>query len=434
MKKILALLFALLMVFSMVACGNKEQTPPADDSPKAETPAVTEDSTAKPYEGITLTYSNYIRVDEATDTAFYNDLFDAFEEETGATVEVMLYDAGNNTAQLNATLAAGAAPDVFGYGGGNEATMVANGFLEELDGYFSEEQKAEWLHYAGALTNGGHYVIPFSGGASYRVIFMNKTLCEELNLEIPEYEDFTWDTLLTYGKEAVAAGKKGYVAPWIGDANAPMCNYINFLYQAGGSILDENGDYALNSPESIAAMKFIYDMFNTDKIVDSVNYTYDNAVATFNEGESLFLGAGVWSTAALSDTFEIEAYHMQGERYGCANAIDYISMNSASEHKDAAAALMSFLMKTENWSKKNDVLHKGSGVILSTVDTSAALDPRVAHLASECDNFWTFPAKEGISEACELMITHPQLVAMGDETPEEACQAMQDAIEAILAD
>ena len=101
------------------------------------------------------------------------------------------------------------------------------------------------------LTNGGHYMVPFIGGASYRVVFMNKTLCEKLGLDVPAYDAFTWDTLLSYGQKAVEAGYKGYVAPWIGDAHAPMCNYVNFLYQAGGSILDENGDYNLDSPESV---------------------------------------------------------------------------------------------------------------------------------------------------------------------------------------
>lgn len=212
-----------------------------------------------------------------------------------------------------------------------------------------------------------------------------------------------------------------------------MCNYINFLYQAGGSILDENGNYALNSPESIKAMNFIRDMFITTPIVDTVNYTYDAAIAEFNEEDALFLGAAMYSSASLTDSFEIEAYHMQDTHYGCANAIDYMAINSASENKEAAAALLSYMMEPENWDKMRQELYDGVGIILNSVDNSQVFDPRFSHLVDECDNYWQFPAKEAISEACELMITHQQLVAMGDETPEEACQAMQSSVEAILS-
>ena len=420
MKKILALLLALSLVCAMAACSAKPEpaadAPAADASAAAQTPADAP-ADAKPYDGYALTFSTYIAKDEATDVAFWSDFFKPFEEQTGAKVEVMLTDAGNITAQQIANLSAGAGPDVYQVGGGNQATYVDNGFAAELDSFFTDEQKSEWMYYENELTNGGHYMVPFIGGASYRVVFMNKTLCEELGLDVPAYDAFTWDTLLSYGQKAVEAGYKGYVAPWIGDAHAPMCNYVNFLYQAGGSILDENGDYNLDSPESVKAM--------------GLNYNYDAAIAEFNEGNALFLGAGIFSTSAFSGDFEIEAYHMQGARYGCANAIEYIAINSASEHVDAAAALVSYIMKAENWSKYNDALWGGSNLILNSVDNSKVIEERFAHLTGECDNFWTFPSKNGIAEVVELMITHEQLVAMGDETPEQACQAMQEGAEAL---
>ena len=435
MKKILALFLALSLVCAMAACSTK--TEPAADTPAADTPAADAPAAAaetpadaKPYDGYTLTFSSYIAKDEATDVAFWSDFFKPFEEETGAKVDVMLTDAGNITAQQIANLSAGAGPDVYQVGGGNQATYVDNGFAAELDSFFTDEQKSEWMYYENELTNGGHYMVPFIGGAYYRVVFMNKTLCEELGLDVPAYDAFTWDTLLSYGQKAVEAGYKGYVAPWIGDAHAPMCNYVNFLYQAGGSILDENGDYNLDSPESVKAMGLINDMFNTYQIADTVNYNYDAAIAEFNEGNALFLGAGIFSTSAFSGDFEIEAYHMQGARYGCANGIEYIAINSASEHVDAAAALVSYIMKAENWSKYNDALWGGSNLILNSVDNSKVIEERFAHLTGECDNFWTFPSKNGIAEVVELMITHEQLVAMGDETPEQACQAMQEGAEA----
>ena len=180
MKKILALLLALSLVCAMAACSTKTEPAadtPAADAPAADAPAADAPADAKPYDGYTLTFSSYIAKDEATDVAFWSDFFKPFEEETGAKVDVMLTDAGNITAQQIANLSAGAGPDVYQVGGGNQATYVDNGFAAELDSFFTDEQKSEWMYYENELTNGGHYMVPFIGGASYRVVFMNKTLC-----------------------------------------------------------------------------------------------------------------------------------------------------------------------------------------------------------------------------------------------------------------
>ena len=63
MKKLLALLLALVMVIGMVACGAKEApkadapaTQPAADAPADDTPAA---DSAKPYEGATVTWWHY---------------------------------------------------------------------------------------------------------------------------------------------------------------------------------------------------------------------------------------------------------------------------------------------------------------------------------------------------------------------------------------
>ena len=44
MKKLIALLLAVLMVFALVACASGDKAPAATDSPATETPAATEDN------------------------------------------------------------------------------------------------------------------------------------------------------------------------------------------------------------------------------------------------------------------------------------------------------------------------------------------------------------------------------------------------------
>ena len=55
MKKLIAMLLALVMVLSLAACGAKTEAPAATEAPKAEAPAVTEAAPAEPaVEEVTL--------------------------------------------------------------------------------------------------------------------------------------------------------------------------------------------------------------------------------------------------------------------------------------------------------------------------------------------------------------------------------------------
>ena len=95
MKKMLAILLMLAMVFSLAACGSTEK--PAEEAAKPEeTPADTQEETgeAKPFEGTTL------RVILATHdwTSAVEKKLSEFEEATGMKVEYEVYPEGQLSA------------------------------------------------------------------------------------------------------------------------------------------------------------------------------------------------------------------------------------------------------------------------------------------------------------------------------------------------
>lgn len=114
MKKIIAMLLAVVMMFGLVACGGN--TTPETQAPETKpaevktetTPAVEE---TKKYEGVELTFWSMWNESEPQGQVI-NQVVEAFKEETGATVNVVWKGRDINQI-LSASLEAGEAFDIY---------------------------------------------------------------------------------------------------------------------------------------------------------------------------------------------------------------------------------------------------------------------------------------------------------------------------------
>ena len=104
MKKFLALLLALVMVFALAACGGEGETtttePPADD-------------TTAPEDGDTAAGSVYYLNFKPEQDAQWQELAALYTEETGVPVKVVTAASGNYETQLTAEMAKEDAPTLF---------------------------------------------------------------------------------------------------------------------------------------------------------------------------------------------------------------------------------------------------------------------------------------------------------------------------------
>ena len=120
MKKLIALLLAVLMVLGMAACAStpKEDTPaekPAENNNQTEEPAQDAEQTAEPegkkFEGKTLTMMMSMSESNATD-AYYAQIA-AFEEKYGCKVDVEAIPHGDEGENLKLVrLATGTLADI----------------------------------------------------------------------------------------------------------------------------------------------------------------------------------------------------------------------------------------------------------------------------------------------------------------------------------
>ena len=391
---------------------------------------------AKPFEGVELTFTQTIEfgIEESEHAEFWNGLLSEFEELTGAHTTLLLIDAGQVTAQSLANLAAGGGPDVQFVTFDNRTTFIKNGYLEPLDGFFSEEETSRWSTWdTFKADDGKHYVVAAFGGNGGRCMFMNMDLCRELGLPELGNTELTWDKMIEYCSASVEAGHKGYVAAFTGDANATMDNCTPFLFQAGGQIVNDEGtEWTLDTPESIRAFKMVSDLF-TSGACDAVDYTQDVALADFLEGDTLMYAGDAGTITTLPEDevpFDAHIYNLRDVRSARNTAYGCYAINAASENKEAAAALISFLVSEESMNKLAEF--KGGGdAIFTDADYSTLVPEKYVNLFEDTDYIWTYPAVEGISDAVEYMIVHQQLVAMGDETPEQAAAELQASCEAL---
>ena len=206
MKKLLALLLAVLMVLSMAACGASEPAPeapkaeePKVETPKEETPVVEEPIGDPVYiDENAAELTGEVRVLTAFGGALGTDaLIAAFNEHypnVNVTYEVYTNNAdGNMTA--NTAIQAGNVDVILSFGTHNTSFRWENGMLADITDRLADDNLSlvkEWGTDAYKY-NDRVYCFP-SGGLSIFVA-LNMTAWEEAGLgEIPEA--WTWDEYL----------------------------------------------------------------------------------------------------------------------------------------------------------------------------------------------------------------------------------------------
>lgn len=429
MKKVIALIFVLVLVLSFAACAAKQSgsvTPPSEALP-SEPPA-------QPYAGQTLRITFGTHIDEPTTKAFFAQILPAFEEQTGAKVEINLMAYQDLNTKQTADLIAQDATDILFITGGSEYEYFANGYICDMTDMFSPELTSDWIFWDTKAIDGGHYVVPFSGGLAFRNYFMNTTLCEELGLEVPAVNELTWDVVKEYGKAAVAAGYKGLVSPFSGNENAIICNYFQYVNQAGGSLVGEDGvQYDFTSPEALKAMTFIYDMFNTDKIIDTVAYDATAVLDEWALGNTLFLSQSFSNVQELllnKDLvqFDWAVYNLRDKHCGSFNTADQMAINSASKVKELAAAFIEYFMSKDIYLEYRAQLANNTACTYSAAPEDV-LREEFKFLPGDTDNIFFPPSCPGASEIKLALQTHQQLCALGEETPEQALAEVQKIVD-----
>lgn len=449
MKKLIALLLALLMVLSLGACAAKEETPAKEEAPatsnEAETPAEeeteapAEESDALPYEGVTLTY--WFPPFTGEDQSWWEGVFEEFTAKTGAKVEVTIVPWGDLSTKYMTGFMSGEGPDVFYMTSGLLYDMVDAGACLDLAPYFSEEEVADQLFWNSGYNLGAQYSAPFASGVSFRGMMFNMELLEAAGVtEIPT----TWDEVIAAGQKVKEAGVCEYPVMYglsSGNSTANVDSFLPTLWSAGGELVNEDGTAAaINSEEGLAACQYLYDLVYTYGVMSEDCTTMDATAVCemFNDGKiAIACGQVAYCMSAeRKDDFEfVAALGVTDGKHDIMtlNPVDTMSVNAASKNVDAAVDLLKFIIssdvrdhfRADCYTTLVQMNASGASVSYDNESVAACMAEAGAHSRQ---NY----VGKGASSFDDIVATNLQLMILGELTPAETVEAMETAINAVI--
>lgn len=310
------------------------------------------------------------------------------------------------------------------------------GFLEPVDDRIANTPGFDHDDFFGPLreiadVDGVTYGVPFY---NYALGYLyNEPLLAEAGLGVPT----SLDELVTTSKALTMGDQTGL-------AMQPQRGYkifeewANFLFAAGGSIYNEDGSGALDSPEANAALEAYIDLYNNAAPDNSLNWAFDEAFRSVSTGASAAMVSYNWNLPALNSpdagdlAGDFKLATMPGGKQVLGSWTWAIPSNSA--EPDAAWAFVSWITSKEVDVQR--VIAGGAAIRESTLQNDSVLaegfgadyyDAIIAILSDAA------PLSEGAGgeEMIQAVGTELSEAVAGTKSVEEALKAANDAINSI---
>ena len=321
-------------------------------------------------------------------------------------------------------VASGTGPDV-GYMY-NEMlyNYIESGAILPIDEYFTDEEKANAIYWENGKVLGQQYLLPYVVG-NPRILYANMDLLKEAGIEaVPT----TWDELKATAKAIKeATGKTGFDQQWggyFGDLNEV---FFPYLWQAGGRLVDDEGNLFPDFDAALKAAEFLYSL-KTEGIISEYCVSRDgDAVAQdFRAGE---IAMAVMSTSAAAKNTDAGinwgfAPYTTETAGGTFVANDSLVLMSAAKNKEAAISLMKEITSIPVMEAFHEQCYQMPPI---SVGEKYLDNPAFETMYEEAsDGFHALPVVANFSQIESALFSNLQSMMMGDLTPEEALRATMD--------
>ena len=289
----------------------------------------------------------------------YNAIAEEFSEnnEYGVTVEIEYYENEQYKTKLTTLMASNAVPDIFyTWELSYLEPFVQGGKVADITSYLEEDQEWKNSFADGALEllsyDGKYYGIPTQ--KSLCVMFYNKEIFEEYNIEIPTtYEEFldVCETLKNNGVVPMSLAGGTYPTSQLVEQIA--------IGMSGNGLFDDlyDGKEKWNNETFIKASQEVKDMADKGYFQDGyMGATAEEMVNAFINGETAMMFQGVWETDKLAQSeigenisaFALPPSDPQYQNISLGSVDTSFAIAENSEHKDAAIAFLKYWTSTES--------------------------------------------------------------------------------------
>ncbi|MFC8801669.1 sugar ABC transporter substrate-binding protein [Promicromonospora sp. NPDC057138] len=373
---------------------------------------------------------------------FFADVTTAFEEETGATLDVEFVEWADAHDRFVTSIAGGTTPDVAETGTTWTPEFADAGALAPLDEYVDSagvgDDLVEGLVDAGTY-DGQLYGMPWYAGV--RSLVYNTEMFEKAGVEPPT----TWAEL----EDAAAALKEEYpdkIAVAVpGDAEFTVYPWV---WGAGGEVATLDGDTwtsGLDSPESQEGIEFWTGLATEGGYSSEGATTWreTDVLDAFAAGDVGMAVMGSWTPGAIVDANKdmegkFAAVPIPGKDGGIAPSVlggSHLSMFETAEDKELAWKFIEMMTTGEfaqQWGEQSGYF---PGQVSLLDETLKSTDPLVAPFAEQfVDGGASVPAAPtyGAVQAKLTTSTMMQSILSGDANVGEASKAAAEEMTSIL--
>ena len=312
MKKLLAMLLALAMVFALAACGGSSGAPAATQAPAAQAPAA--DAPAEPAESGSITVAALASAYTTAYPDMWQEICDAFTAETGIAVELILDQ--NLEDVIGPSMQAGEFPDVIHLATGREAGLteqfIKDNNIADITDVLSYTVPGESAKVGDKIAGGfteTSLTNPYNDGKTYLApmfyspcgLFYNAGLFEEKGWTVPT----TWDEMWALGDEALQDGIYLFTYPTTGYFDA---FFYALMYSVGGPDFFYSATHyeegIWETPEAqqcfdIVAKLAAYTNPVTPAQANDSDFTQNQQLVLDNK--ALFMPNGTWIVGEMGD-------------------------------------------------------------------------------------------------------------------------------------
>lgn len=191
-------------------------------------------------------------------------------------IEVVANPISSYTAlsqKLMASIQAKKQPDIAQVFESWAAKYIESGVLCPLESFIAEDEdfgEEDLQDFYPVFRNSNTFndtIYSFPFNKSVRAYFYNKDEFYRMGLD-PDYFPRTWEEFREYAKMCTRdTNGDQEIDKWGTNFNVNEWQFINLLHQAGGTIVDEEGNPTLNSAAGVEALTYITDLMFVDKSV-----------------------------------------------------------------------------------------------------------------------------------------------------------------------
>ncbi len=286
---------------------------------------------------------------DGPDAPIYAEI-EAFEEATGHSVEVQSVAHNELERNLTVALTGGAGPDVMAVDLAWVAAMADAGFLTDVTERTSEVSNE---YQPGPLASGRYqqrqYALPLY--TNNVALYVNDDMLSEAGIDAAPT---TWEDMHA-AAVAMTDAEAGTYGLTLGSNRTGAFQLYSFIWQAGGEIIDEEGNVRVAEPEAVSAVEFLSDLYTDEGALPESVLTatsWDEVNAPFIQERAGMLISGDWAIRPLDQgnpdlNYSIHPLPAGAERATVIGGYN-IAMNAASDSPDAAWELIRWLTGERN--------------------------------------------------------------------------------------